>query len=263
MKVVISGAFGAIGSEIARTFATRGDSLILLDQQTPDDDLAKVAIRDLQSLGSAAVEVLSLDFRRPQEVDALLVQKARTGVVDVLVNCAGMQHVDQLPRQSLENWLDVMNVNLTACFLTTKHFLPGMCGQGFGRIVNIASVHGVVASKEKAPYVSSKHGLVGLTKVTALEGALYGDANSGGVTANAICPGWVDTPLLDAQLDAVSHGNGFSREARLMNLLESKQPTQRLTQAAEIAFLTEFLCDRRSHNITGTAIPVDGGWTCH
>ncbi len=155
----------------------------------------------------------------------------------------------------------MINVNLTASYLTIKHMLPGMCRQGFGRVINVASVHGLVASVNKAPYVSSKHGLIGLTKVAALEAASFGDSTSGGVTVNAICPGWVDTPLLDDQIAAITERENADRQSALKIMLANKQPSGRLTQPVDLVNLVEFLCQPSSHNLTGVAIPIDGGWT--
>ena len=139
--------------------------------------------------------------------------------------------------------------------------LPQMAARGYGRVINVASVHGLVASVNKAPYVSAKFGLVGLTKVAALEYAAAGDAVSGGITVNAICPGWVETPLIEPQIQARADLHGGDREAGIADLLSEKQPSRRLAATTEIGALAAWLCDPRAHNITGTSIPVDGGWT--
>jgi 3-hydroxybutyrate dehydrogenase len=136
-----------------------------------------------------------------------------------------------------------------------------MEARGFGRVINIASVHGLVASVEKAPYVAAKHGIVGLTKVAALEYAAKGDPALGAITVNAICPGWVETPLIESQIQARADRHGGDRAAGVADLLSEKEPSRRLAQPSEIGALALWLCDPRAHNITGAAIPIDGGWT--
>ena len=146
-----------------------------------------------------------------------------------------------------------------AAFHTMRLAMPGLAARGYGRVVNIASVHGLVASTNKAPYVASKFGIVGLSKVAALEYAAQGNRDSGGVTVNCICPGWVETPLIEPQIEARMQAG--SRDDGVRALLAEKQPSLRMTLPAEIAALAVFLCRREAHNITGTAMPVDGGWT--
>ena len=156
---------------------------------------------------------------------------------------------------------DILAVNLSAAFHTMRHALPRMAQAKYGRVINIASVHGLVASASKAPYVSAKFGLVGLSKVAALEYAQVGDASSGGVTINCICPGWVDTALLTPQITERQQTLGISTAAAVDALLAEKQPTRRLSTPQEIARLALWLCAPEAHNVTGSAIPVDGGWT--
>ncbi|HMQ57424.1 MAG TPA: SDR family oxidoreductase, partial [Rhizobiaceae bacterium] len=155
----------------------------------------------------------------------------------------------------------VIAVNLTAAFHTMRLALPAMAQRGFGRVVNIASVHGLVASRDKAPYVASKFGLVGMSKVAALEYAGSGSRDSGGVTVNCICPGWTETAIIAPQVEARAATHGGNRDAGIASLLAEKQPSQRTTDPAEIGALAAFLSRREAHNITGSAIPVDGGWT--
>jgi 3-hydroxybutyrate dehydrogenase len=142
-----------------------------------------------------------------------------------------------------------------------RHLMPAMAARGFGRVINIASVHGLVASVEKAPYVTSKFGLIGLSKVAALEYAAAGTRESGGVTVNCLCPGWVETPLIEPQIQARADRHGGDREAGVRDLLSEKQPSLRMAEPADIGALALFLCSRAAHNITGAALPVDGGWT--
>jgi 3-hydroxybutyrate dehydrogenase len=158
-------------------------------------------------------------------------------------------------------WDDILAVNLSAAFHTMRHALPRMAEAHYGRVINIASVHGLVASVSKSPYVSAKFGLVGLSKVAALEYAAVGNAETGGVTVNCICPGWVDTTLIAPQIAERRSQMGISTEAAIEAMLSEKQPSRRLSSPAEIARLAVWLCDPAAHNITGSAIPIDGGWT--
>jgi 3-hydroxybutyrate dehydrogenase len=181
--------------------------------------------------------------------------------LDILVNNAGIQHTAPIEQVTTEVWDNILAVNLTAAFHTMRHALPRMAAARYGRVINIASVHGLVASVSKAPYVAAKFGLVGLSKVAALEYAGIGSADSGGVTINCICPGWVDTGLLAPQIAERSKELGISAAAAIDAMLAEKQPSHRLSSPAEIARLAVWLCAPDAHNITGTAIPVDGGWT--
>lgn len=261
MITLVAGAFGAIGFSICQALAQRGDSLVLLDRGLPEGQDPDQVSKDLVGLGATGVAHHSVDFRDPRALEECLTELSQSVSIDVVINAAGIQRVASINDQTLDVWLDVLHVNLTASFLTIKHFLPGMCQRGFGRVVNIASVHGLVASSNKAPYVSSKHGLIGLTKVAALEAASLGNSRSGGVTVNAVCPGWVDTPLLDQQVFMIQERDECTRDEALLRLLDLKQPSRRLTTRDELAKLVLFLTEPYCHNITGTAIPVDGGWS--
>ncbi|MFN7293180.1 MAG: SDR family oxidoreductase, partial [Lysobacteraceae bacterium] len=178
-----------------------------------------------------------------------------------LVNNAGVQFTASLGDMPDERWDQIIAINLSACFHAMKAVLPGMQARGFGRVVNIASVHGVVASVAKAPYVAAKHGLVGLSKVAALECAAAGSRESGGVTVNCVCPGWVETALIEPQIAARAAQAGGDRDAGIRALLAEKQPSGRMALPSEIAALVLFLCRREAHNLNGAALPVDGGWT--
>jgi 3-hydroxybutyrate dehydrogenase len=181
--------------------------------------------------------------------------------VDILVNNAGMQKTVTLEEADRGVWDAVIALNLSACFHTMRLTLPGMGARGYGRVINIASVHGLVASVAKAPYVSSKFGLVGLTKVAALEYAAAGSRESGGVTVNAICPGWVETALIEPQIQARAEKAGGDRAAGVRDLVSEKEPSLRMADPSDIGALALFLCSPAAHNMTGTALPVDGGWT--
>jgi len=178
-----------------------------------------------------------------------------------LVNNAGIQHTAPLADMPREHWDAILAINLSAAFDTMRLALPGMVERGYGRIVNIASVHGLVASVNKAPYVAAKFGLVGLTRVAALEAAQAGSRSSGGVTANCICPGWTETAIIEPQIQQRAGLFGGDRAAGIRDLLREKQPSGRTSTPEEIARTVVWLCDPAAHNLTGAAIPVDRGWT--
>lgn len=160
-----------------------------------------------------------------------------------------------------EIWNSILAINLTAAFLTMQQALPSMATRSYGRVINIASVHGLVASRDKAPYVAAKHGLVGLTKVAALEYANVGDRSLGGVTVNCICPGWTETAIIEPLIADRAASLNVDRDAAIASLLSDKQPSQRMSDPAEIGAIALWLCSPVAHNITGVALPVDGGWT--
>jgi 3-hydroxybutyrate dehydrogenase len=177
------------------------------------------------------------------------------GGIDVLVNNAGIQYTSRVEDFPPETWDAIIAVNLSAAFHIMRRALPGMRQQGWGRIINIASAHGLVASVEKSAYVAAKHGLVGLTKVVALETA------ESGITCNAICPGWVLTPLVRKQIDARAANTGATAEQASAALLAEKQPTRRFTTVDQIGGMVLFLCSDAAANLTGASLPIDGAWT--
>src|SRR5262249_21051031 len=182
---------------------------------------------------------------------------AHFGRIDILVNNAGIQHVSPLEEFPLAKWDAILAINLSAVFHTTRAVFAGMKARRWGRIVNIASTHGLVASPYKAAYVAAKHGVLGLTKVAALEGAEHG------ITCNAICPGYVWTPLVEKQIDDQARSHGIAREQVIREVLLVNQPTKKFATVEEIGALTAFLCTDAAASITGMALPVDGGWTAH
>jgi len=175
--------------------------------------------------------------------------------LDVLVNNAGMQFTAPIEDFPNEKWDDIIALNLSAAFHATKASIAGMKSAGWGRIINIASTHGLVASVHKAAYVAAKHGLIGLTKVTALELA------ESGITCNAVCPGWVRTPLVEKQIADLAVKNNISNEAATISLLEAKQPTKRFTEVSHLGDLVSFLVTNAASNMTGTELKMDGAWT--
>jgi 3-hydroxybutyrate dehydrogenase len=258
-SVLITGADRGIGKSLALAFAKGGARIAAHGLVEAGEALQLLA--ELQAAGSPKVGYFSGDLRDITQIDALMAQVFAWGHLDILVNNAGIQHTAPIAAVTAELWNDILAVNLSAAFHTMRHALPRMAAARYGRVINIASVHGLVASVNKAPYVAAKFGLVGLSKVAALEYANIGSADSGGVTVNCICPGWVDTALLAPQIAERREELGVSSEAAIDALLAEKQPSHRLSSAAEIARLAVWLCAPDAHNITGTAIPVDGGWT--
>ena len=223
---------------------------------TPDAVAAEVA--GIKSdFGVRAIH-LGADMARPGEIAALM-EKALDafGRLDILVNNAGIQHVAKLEEFPVEKWDAILAINLSSAFHTTRLALPSMRRNGYGRIINIASAHALVGSPFKSAYVAAKHGLLGLTKVTALETA------EEGITCNAICPGYVYTPLVETQIEAQAKAHKIPRDQVIRDVLLAQQPNKRFASVQEIAVLTAFLVTEAAGSITGAALPVDGGWTAH
>jgi 3-hydroxybutyrate dehydrogenase len=258
LNALVTGSVQGIGLAIARSLAGEGASIGLHGLAEPAQIAAATA--ELIAAGAPEVRFFDADLRDEKAVDAMMDQ-ALDWRTDILVNNAGIQRTAALDGLPVETWKAILDINLTAAFLTMRRALPAMGQRGFGRVVNIASVHGLVASVEKAPYVASKFGLVGLSRVAALEYAAKGSAATGGVTVNCICPGWTETAIIEPQVAARAALFGGDRVAGIADLLKEKQPSRRTSNPSEIGALAAWLCARQAHNITGTAIPVDGGWT--
>ncbi|MDO9166230.1 MAG: 3-hydroxybutyrate dehydrogenase, partial [Rhodoferax sp.] len=196
------------------------------------------------------------DMSRPVEIeDMMKYAAAQFGRVDILVNNAGIQHVARIENFPIERWDAIIAINMSSAFHATRLALPAMQAADWGRIINVASIHGLVGSAEKSAYVAAKHGVVGLTKVTALENATTG------VTCNAICPGWVLTPLVQKQVDAKAAAQGVSNEAATRQLLGEKEPSMQFTTPEELGALAVFFCSPAGNNVRGVAWNMDGGWT--
>jgi 3-hydroxybutyrate dehydrogenase len=256
---LVTGSVQGIGFEIAKALAGEGARIAvhgLADAATGD-----AACRVMREAGAADARFFGGDLTRVDEIETLMNAMDVWGPLDILINNAGMQKTAPLTDVTPELWNAILAVNLSAAFHTMRRALPGMASRGYGRVVNIASVHGLVASRDKAPYVASKFGLVGMSRVVALEYAAAGSRDTGGVTVNCICPGWTETSLIEPQIMARAALHGGDRNAGIADLLAEKQPSRRMSEPSEIGALTVWLCDRRAHNITGTAIPIDGGWT--
>lgn len=256
---LVTGSTSGIGLAIASALAAAGARVAVNGLGTPEQIAAAVA--DVDAAGTGSTKHFGADLRDPAAIEAMMLELAEwsNGGVDVLVNNAGIQHAVPMAEMPVSKWNDILAINLSSAFHTMRAAMPVMATRGYGRVVNVASVHGLVASKDKAPYVASKFGIVGLSKVAALEYAALGSRDSGGITVNCICPGWVETPLIEPQIEMRMQGG--SRDDGVRALLAEKQPSLRMTLPSEIAQLAVFLCRREAHNLTGAAIPVDGGWT--
>ncbi len=249
-SALVTGSTSGIGLGIAKALAANGANIMLNGFGDHSE-----AMRAIAALG-VEVDYNGADMSRPYEIESLMsAAAARFGQTDILVNNAGIQHVATVADFPVARWDAVIAINLSSAFHTSRLALPAMQTANWGRIINIASVHGLVGSAQKSAYVAAKHGIIGLTKVTALENATTG------VTANAICPGWVLTPLVQAQVDARAEQLGVSIEEAKRGLLAEKEPSQQFTTPEELGELAVFLCGPASSNIRGAAWVMDGGWS--
>ena len=250
---VVTGSTGGIGLGIARALAAQGAAVMLNGFGDPKEISA---LRDgLERMSGAQAAHHGADMSKPAEIARLIADAEKAfGRVDVLVNNAGIQHVAPVEEFPPEKWDEILAINLSSSFHTIRASLPGMKKRGWGRIVNVASVHGLVASTQKAAYVAPKHGLVGLTKAVALETAATG------VTCNAICPGWVLTPLVQKQIDALAAHHRMTPEEAKAKLLAEKQPSHEFATPEQIGGIAVFLCSPAADQIRGASLTVDGGW---
>jgi 3-hydroxybutyrate dehydrogenase len=246
---LVTGSTSGIGLGIAERLARQGASIVL--NGFGDVDAARARI---EALG-VQVHYHGADMSKPAEIEALVREaEQRFAGIDILVNNAGIQHVAAVQDFPPDKWDAIIAINLTSAFHTTRLALPGMLARGWGRILNIASTHGLVASAQKSAYVASKHGLIGFTKAVALETATTG------VTVNAICPGWVLTPLVQKQIDARAQRERLSDADAKRQLLAEKQPSLQFTTPEQLGELAVFLCSAAADNIRGASFNVDGGW---
>lgn len=253
---IVTGSTSGIGLGIARALAEAGANIVLNGLGKADEvDRTKQMLQ--QSTG-VSVAFDSANLISPVETAALVERTEELfGRVDILVNNAGIQHVAPIESFPDAKWDAILALNLSAVFHATKAAFAGMKARRFGRIINIASAHGLVASPFKSAYVAAKHGVVGLTKTTALEGAEFN------VTANAICPGYVWTPLVEKQIDDQAKAHNIDREQVIRDVLLVNQPNKKFATVEEMGALAVFLASDMAASITGTALPVDGGWTAH
>jgi len=246
---LVTGSTSGIGLGLAKALARQGANIVLNgfgDIERPQAEIRSLGVR-------AAYH--GADMSKPADIEAMMKFAAEQfGRVDVLVNNAGIQHVAPLEEFPPEKWDAIIAINLSSAFHASRLALPAMKQANWGRIINVASVHGLVASTQKAAYVAAKHGLVGLTKVIALETALTG------VTCNAICPGWVLTPLVQQQVDARAKASGVSVEEAKRQLLGEKEPSMQFTTPEELGELAVFFCSPAGNNVRGVAWNMDGGW---
>jgi 3-hydroxybutyrate dehydrogenase len=250
---LVTGSTSGIGLGIARTLAAQGANIVFNgfgDAQEIAKLQADVAKEfDVKTIYHGA------DMSKPAEIEAMMKAAAdQLGGVDVLINNAGIQYVSNIEDFPVEKWDAIIAINLTSAFHTTRLALPSMKKKNWGRIINVASVHGLVGSAQKSAYVAAKHGIVGFTKVTALETA------HSGITCNAICPGWVLTPLVQKQVDARAAQDGISIEAAKKALLAEKQPSGEFVTPEELGALALFFCSPAADQVRGVAWNMDGGW---
>lgn len=258
-RAFITGSFQGIGLGIATSLAAEGAAIVL--HGLADEATIAAAEKAVLAAGAAKVESHVSDLRDAKATEELIAKILVNGPVDILCNNAGIQYTATIAEMPREKWNDIVAINLTSFFDTMRLLLPHMKERGYGRVINTASVHGLVASAAKGPYVAAKHGVIGLTKVAALEYAAVGSRETGGVTINAICPGWVETALIEPQIQAKVDLHNGDRAAGIADLLSEKQPSRRMSTPDEIGAIAVFLCSNSAHNITGIDIAVDGGWT--
>jgi len=253
-NAIVTGSTSGIGLGIAESLAADGMN-VMLNGFGKADEIERTR-SDLAS--SHGVEALfsGADMTKPDEIRSMVEQaEEHLGGVDVLVNNAGIQHVSPIEEFPPEKWDAIIAINLSSSFHTIRAALPGMKSRKWGRIINLASAHGLVASPFKSAYVSAKHGLLGLTKTVALEAAEHG------ITVNAICPGYVKTPLVEKQIPDTAKARGMTEEEVIRDVLLAAQPTKKFVTTEQLGALTVFLCSEAGASINGAALPVDGGWT--
>lgn len=253
-SAIVTGSTSGIGLGIAHVLAAQGVNIML--NGFGDAKEIEATRKEIETKHKVMAAYSGADMSKPEQIRAMVKQAEDAfGGLDILVNNAGIQFTARAEAFPEEKWDAIIAINLSSAFHAMKAALPGMQKRNFGRIINIASVHGLIASKEKAAYVAAKHGIIGLTKVVALENAI---AN---ITVNAICPGWVLTPLVQKQIDDRAAKAGITVEQATEELLSEKQPSLRFATPEQMGQAVAFLCSHAGSSITGIALPVDGGWT--
>ena len=251
---LVTGSTSGIGLGIARGFAAANANVVVNGFGNEGDIAREVA--ELATLGAGEVHYDPADMSKPDEIAAMVAKaEGRFGAVDILVNNAGIQTVEPVETFPLDRWNLIVAINMNSAFHTVRAALPGMKRKGWGRIINISSAHGLVASPFKSAYVTAKHGITGFTKTVALETAEHG------VTVNAICPGYVLTPLVEKQIPETAAARGITEEQVKRDVLLAAQWTKKFVTVEQLAGVALFLCSAAADNITGVSLPVDGGWT--
>lgn len=248
-NILITGGAGGIGLEIVHYFEKKNFNIIILDK-TLKKDFKKNFKKIKKNIFYFEVDLL--EIKKTEKKIQQIISKFKT--IDILINCAGIQYISKIENFPTNEWRKVIDINLTSSFITSKNIIPVMKKNNSGRIINISSVHGLVASENKSAYVASKHGLIGLTKAIALE------LSKTKITCNAISPGWVLTPLVEKQIKKLASKNKTSIEIEKKNLLFEKHPNQKFVSGKEIASLVNFLISKDAQNITGSSYSIDGGW---
>jgi 3-hydroxybutyrate dehydrogenase len=251
---LVTGSTSGIGLGIARGLAAQGANVILNGFGEAE---AISSLRDeLSERYGVQVRYDGADMSRPDAIEAMMGKAlSEFGCIDLLVNNAGIQHVAPVDEFPVDKWYAILAINLSAVFHTTRLALPAMKKRGFGRVVNIASAHALVASPYKSAYVTAKHGVAGFTKTVALEVAQVG------ITVNAVCPGYVLTPLVERQIPDTAKARGITTEEVIRDVLLAAQPTKKFVTIEQVAALTCFLCTDSAASITGAILPIEGGWT--
>jgi 3-hydroxybutyrate dehydrogenase len=251
---VVTGSTSGIGKGIVTALAEAGANVML--NGFGDSGEIEAQRANIEARFSIKTAYHGADMTKPPEIRDLMAEaEGQFGQVDILVNNAGIQHTDEIEDFPDERWDAVIAINLSSSFHTTKAVISGMKQRGWGRIINISSVHGLVASVQKVAYIAAKHGLIGMTKVTALEAA------GTGVTCNAICPGWVKTPLVMEQIQARADQDGISTDQAIIALLREKQPSGQFTTIEQLGATAVFLCSDAASNMSGTTMTLDGAWS--
>lgn len=253
---LVTGSTSGIGLGIARAFAAAGANVVLNGFGPPD--AIETTRQQIATDFDVDARFSPADMTKPAAIAEMIeTTVASLGRLDILVNNAGIQHVAPIEQFPVEKWDAILAINLSSAFHTTRAALPTMRRNGWGRIINIASAHGLVASPFKAAYVAAKHGVIGMTKVVALEAA------QDNITCNAICPGYVYTPLVEAQIEGQAKAHGIPREQVIRDVLLAQQPNKRFATVDEMGGIAVFLASDAAASITGVALPADGGWTAH
>lgn len=253
-NAIVTGSTSGIGLGIAEQLAAQGANILF--NGFGDKAAIDALVADTAKKYSVKAIYSNADMTQPVQIASMVAQaEAEFGSVDILINNAGIQHTATIENFPNDKWDAIIAINLSAAFHAMKAALPGMQKRGWGRIINIASAHGLVGSAQKAAYVAAKHGIIGLTKVAALENAPKG------ITVNAICPGWVLTPLVQKQIDDNAKAKGIDVAAAQAELLGSKEPSMQFSTPEQLGGLAAFLCSDAGANMTGTSLSHDGGWT--